>query len=478
MFHSSSSRHEQYIVRTKATLHKKRSSLESENSGADSGYTSSSSTPSTNTNHVVTESDNLNKTSSITDTVTSSTSTIVTTPKKKKPKKHQSPRQPDLVYSCPRPLAFPFHNDDHFLPIAEADPRDVARVSPSLNRSSSLQSSSKTSVGSTRMYDNSQYSASSHRSAKSLDGVSAYSQQSSILSTIQRGTVRSIRSLFQLPDSLSNSLSRVQSNQTAYSSQSLQRLEIKKGTVQSIKDMFSLKRSNLQKPLAQSRQLPQGKVGATIGQFESSATLAKSNESMMTTPLKQKQGSHVTLVSSSSPSLVKQEPKPKTSFTSRATKFASRALWKSAPKTPQEAPSVTKSSSAKPLPKTPTEARTEPTKKTTLKSEVKKISARMFALPKTWTKKPSVIPQPPPTSASPPPPIDKTPKIPKKSLFSSFKKSYPSTEVDKNKKATAATTTTTTEADEVPPTTTTVGKMWKSFKNLVTGKKSSRVGVL
>lgn len=44
--------------------------------------------------------------------------------------KHKSPSLPDLVYYCPRPLSFPFHNDDHFLPVVEADPRDVARISP------------------------------------------------------------------------------------------------------------------------------------------------------------------------------------------------------------------------------------------------------------------------------------------------------------------------------------------------------------
>ncbi|OBZ85738.1 hypothetical protein A0J61_06213 [Choanephora cucurbitarum] len=560
MFHSSSFRHEQYIIRSnssKATLHKKRSSLESENSGADSGYTSSSSSsptnatattdaaatataaPSTNTvppvvavtipstedfsNQVIKEA-NINQqlskklqTPSIADTTTSSTITIVTNgvPKKKRSKKHQSNRQPDLVYSCPRPLAFPFHNDDHFLPIAEADPRDVARVSPSLNRTPSFQSSSKTSVGSTRMYDNSQYSASSHRSAKSVDGASAYSRQSSILSTIQRGTVRSIRSFFQLPDSLNNDLNRVDTNQTSYSNQSSQtglpRLEIKQGTVQSIKNMFSLKRSNLQSqrvnsPLQPKQQQQQkGRVGTTISQYESSASLSKVSQMQPSPKLqqqqqpKQRQASEVTLSSNQE----QPKSKPKISFASRATKFASRALWM--PKTPQEAPSVTQSSLTKPLPKPLPQPMEQETYKKSLKSEVKKISARMFSLPKAWTKEKnktlsSITPVtttpasnnnslPRSTSiksvrstlstASTLSPSSPPPALPKRSLFSAFRRSDKpnNTLADNNKKIATA----QENEDIIPPSstaTTTVGKMWKSFKNLVTGKKSSRVGVL
>lgn len=540
MFHSSSSRHEQYLIRSnssKATLHKKRSSLESENSGADSGYTSSSSSSPTTTtapplvavtipstenfsNQVIQEA-NINpqflkksQTPSIADTTTSSTSTIITNgaPKKKRSKRHQSNRQPDLVYSCPRPLAFPFHNDDHFLPIAEADPRDVARVSPSLNRTSSFQSSSKTSVGSTRMYDNSQYSASSHRSAKSVDGASAYSQQSSILSTIQRGTVRSIRSFFQLPDSLS----RVDTRQTNYSTQSSQtglpRLEIKQGTVQSIKSMFSLKRSNLQSQRVtstlQPKQQQKGRVGTTISQYESSTSLPKASQTQSLPKSqpqpqqpqqpKQKQASATTLSSVQE----QLKSKPKGYFASRATKFASRALWM--PKTPQEASSVTQSSVVKPLPKpTPQPTEQEIPQKKTLKSEVKKISARMFS----WTKDKNKVqdikaPVTAPVSGinpslprstsikstrstlstastlSPPPPSPPAP--PKRSIFSAFRRSdkSSSTLVDDSKKKIKSTETNEDVMSPPPTTTTTVGKMWKSFKNLVTGKKSSRVGVL
>ncbi|KAI8373314.1 hypothetical protein BD560DRAFT_369053 [Blakeslea trispora] len=404
MFHSSSSRHEQYLIRSnssKATLHKKRSSLESENSGADSGYTSSSSSSPTTTTAPPLVAVTIPSTENFSNQVIQEANINP---------QHQSNRQPDLVYSCPRPLAFPFHNDDHFLPIAEADPRDVARVSPSLNRTSSFQSSSKTS---------------------SVDGASAYSQQSSILSTIQRGTVRSIRSFFQLPDSLS----RVDTRQTNYSTQSSQtglpRLEIKQGTVQSIKSMFSLKRSNLQSQRVTSTLQPK--------QQQKGRSLPKSQpQPQQPQQPKQKQASATTLSSVQE----QLKSKPEGYFASRATKFASRALWM--PKTPQEASSVTQSSVVKPLPKpTPQPTEQEIPQKKTLKSEVKKISARI-------------------------------------SIFSAFRRSdkSSSTLVDDSKKKIKSTETNEDVMSPPPTTTTTVGKMWKSFKNLVTGKKSSRVGVL
>jgi hypothetical protein len=457
MFHSSGSRHERYIIRSKqrATLHKERSSLESEISGADSGYTSSSSTPSTTSPTAITPPvlHVIPTDTPVKPTTVDNTTIIVSPPpaaKKKKPKKHQPPRQPDLVYSCPRPLAFPFHNDDHFLPIAEADPRDVARVSPSLNRSTSLQSS-KTSVGSTRMYDSSQYSN------RALDAESSYSRQSSILSTIQRGTVRSIRSLFQLPDSISNSsnLSRINTNNTSHTRDStstapLQKLQIKKGTVQSIKDMFSMKRSSIQ---AQRVTQPpprqqKGRVGTTVGQFESNMDYSRASIAN-----KKQQAPAVA---------------PKPSLASRASEFASRALWKSAPKPPQQPPSAVKAAreaaATKPLPKDPT------TKPKTIKSEVKKLSARMFALPKKWSNNDNN------EQGRVSLPVVTDPK-PKRSLFSSFRRSDISatttTTVDKK-----GTDTAKTAVEEVPATPTKVGKMWKSFKSLVTGKKSSRVGVL
>ncbi|GAA5816442.1 hypothetical protein MFLAVUS_009971 [Mucor flavus] len=479
MFHSSSSRHEQYLVRpshSKATLSKKRSSLESEISGADSGYTSSSSTPSSGspispTHHVTRKNINFNEPNDDY-TTTASTASIITKNsiepiKKKKSKKHQPPRQPDLVYSCPRPLAFPFHNDDHFLPIAEADPRDVARVSPSLNRSSSLQSS-KTSVGSTRMYESYQYSTSN----KAVDTESSYSQQSSILSTIQRGTVRSIRSLFQLPDSLSNKggLSRVQTNNTSHTSYSsstrhtvdthkntspnsthpqLERLEIKKGTVQSIKDMFSKKRASFQtQPVAQQTSRQQkGYVGATIGQFESSSSnYARAN---ISAAAKKKVQPPATFKPVACNVTKPEQSRSKTSFTSRATEFANRTIWK-----PKAKPDLTLAT--KPLPKDPSQK--------TLKSEVKKLSARMFALPKTWRSN---------DEGNVSLPVNEAPAKQKRSLFS-FKRSDISDSAAAKKSPTAS----EQAIDVPPPPATTVRKMWKSFKSLVTGKKSSRVGVL
>ncbi|CEP07765.1 hypothetical protein [Parasitella parasitica] len=494
MFHSSSSRHEQYLFRSKtsrAILQKKRSSLESENSGADSGYTSSSSTPSTTTSPSTAASStaNVSDTSSIANKhVTSPNHDLVTTApeittKKKKSKRHQPPRQPDLVYSCPRPLAFPFHNDDHFLPIAEADPRDVARVSPSLNRSSSLQSS-KTSIGSTPMYENYSYAGSS--SQRGLDCESSYSRQSSIFSTIQRGTVRSIRSLFQLSESHSTrDLSRVQTNnssKTSYSGSTvtanppLQRLEIKKGTVQSIKDMFTLKRTNIQaQRVPQQQQQPplkqqNGRAGAAIGQFEltssSSSTMNYSRASIAASASKKS--------SSKSPVAAKINITPPTlspsrskSLKSRAAEFASRAIWKPKPQEPPLAASTTPAT--KPLPKNPND-------KKTLKSEVKKISARVMALPRKWTSAtPATAPPPPPPAAAAAPIANNSSK-PKRSLFASFRRPDVSTSVDNRKMGIC----TATQNEATPPSvpTTKVGKMWKSFKGLITGKKSARIGIL
>ncbi|KAG2199824.1 hypothetical protein INT47_009437 [Mucor saturninus] len=453
MFHSSGSRHEQYLVRSqkKAILQKKkRTSLESEISGADSGYTSSSSTSSPNTSISHVTDDGEEETIVTKDIQT----TIATVEQKKKKQKRQNqpPRQPDLVYSCPRPLAFPFHNDDHFLPIAEADPRDVARVSPSsllLNRSASLQSS-KTSFSTQRL---------------KRDTESSYSQQSSILSTIQRGTVRSIRSLFQLPESSSSNdpLSPTTSNPN-----SLQRLEIKKGTVQSIKDMFSNKKKSpliLPSKLQQERQHSTGMVGATIGHFESSSSKAPFQP---------------VAVNVTKPNATKK------SFKSRASEFASRALWKQPSSAAQ--PPAAEAAAAASLKKAPSPPQTPPVAASKIKAETKSLSARIF--PKTW-RHVSLTRDEAPAKKSPTAKDDTLhPKAPKKSLFASFKKKMatgsskvqplPSTlkkddpvSVQKNKP-----TETAEEAPTAAPPVTTVRKMWKSFKNLMSGKKSSRVGVL
>ncbi|GAN01060.1 hypothetical protein MAM1_0004c00491 [Mucor ambiguus] len=485
MFHSSSSRHEQYLIRSntsRATLHKKRSSLESEISGADSGYTSSSSTPSSTSPTTATAcSPTSTNTAAVTDShVTSANHDVVVvmpppTVKKKKSKRHQPPRQPDLVYSCPRPLAFPFHNDDHFLPIAEADPRDVARVSPSLNRSSSLQSS-KTSIGSTRMYENYSYSGST--SQRGLDTESSYSHQSSILSTIQRGTVRSIRSLFQLPESQSHSrdLSRIQTNNTTKTNYTgsassthppLQKLEIKKGTVQTIKDMFTLKRNNIQ--VQHVTQPPprqqKGRVGTTIGQFESSSSASPINYSRasIAAASSKKNNGGKPPTAALKMNVTPPAPSQPKSLKSRAAEFASRAIWK--PKEPKLPTSYT-TAATKPLPKNPTD-------KKTLKSEVKKISARVMALPKKWT---STTATAPPVSL--PVPVTEAPKS-KRSLFSSFRRSDVSASADSSNHKKKGVDVATAQDEITPPrVSTTVGKMWKSFKSLVTGKKPSRIGVL
>lgn len=485
MFHSSGSRHEQYLIRSntsRATLHKKRSSLESEISGADSGYTSSSSTPSTTSPITATSIDVSNNISNNNQHhVTSPNHDLIVMPpptvKKKKPKRYQPPRQPDLVYSCPRPLAFPFHNDDHFLPIAEADPRDVARVSPSLDRSSSLQSS-KTSIGSTRMYENYNYSGSN--SQRGLDTESSYSHQSSILSTIQRGTVRSIRSFFQLSESQSHSrdLSRIQTNNTTktnYTSSAstsgissgppLQKLEIKKGTVQSIKDMFTLKRNNIQtqRVTQPPPRQQKGRVGTTIGQFESSSsTINHSRASIAASASKKNNDKPPVAIKMNVTPPAASRPK---SLKSKAAEFASRALWK--PKNQKPILSTHTTPATKPLPKDPAEN----VNKKTLKSEVKKISARVMALPKKWASTTAASSTTNSNGASLP--VPEAPK-PKQSLFSSFRRSDISASVDNKKGVNTATQDETTP----PRVPTTVGKMWKSFKSLVTGKKSSRIGIL
>lgn len=489
MFHSSGSRHEQYLIRSntsRATLHKKRSSLESEISGADSGYTSSSSTPSTTSPITATSIDVSNNISNNNQHhVTSPNHDLVVMPppptvKKKKSKRYQPPRQPDLVYSCPRPLAFPFHNDDHFLPIAEADPRDVARVSPSLDRSSSLQSS-KTSIGSTRMYDN--YNYSGNNSQRCLDTESSYSHQSSILSTIQRGTVRSIRSLFQLSESQSHSrdLSRIQTNNTTKTNYTgsastsgissgppLQKLEIKKGTVQSIKDMFTLKRNNIQtqRVTQPPPRQQKGRVGTTIGQFESSSsTINYSRASIAASASKKNNDKPSAAIKMNVTPPAASRSK---SLKSRAAEFASRALWK--PKNQEPKSSTYTTPATKPLPKDPTEN----VNKKTLKSEVKKISARVMALPKKWTSTTKTSSTTNNNGVSLPVPTTEAPK-PKRSLFSSFRRSDISASVDNNKKG----VNTATQDETTPPREpTTAGKMWKSFKSLVTGKKSSRIGIL
>ncbi|EIE76755.1 hypothetical protein G6F46_007204 [Rhizopus delemar] len=308
MFHSSSFRHEQYLIRSgsgsKHTLHKKLPSLDSKISAVDtdSECSSSSSSPTYSTVSSPTLTTSFSTTTS---TLNTSEPTKKTPhPRRKKRTQTASQRPPDLVYSCPRPLAFPFHNDDHFLPIAEADPRDVARVAPQVNRSYSIQS----------------------KGSLNRDSESSFSRHSSILSSIQQGTVRSIRSLFSLQSlsQLTTATTATQSsgeNTTKY--QPLERLEIKQGTVQSLRDFFT-----------RGQQQPED----------------KKSDSVLSCPL---------------PPTETEPANHRKSLYSRASEFASRALWG----TPTTEPT---SSTLESQPETP-----EPRK--SFASEIKKFSVRVIS---------------------------------------------------------------------------------------------------
>ncbi|CAO3676450.1 unnamed protein product [Rhizopus stolonifer] len=416
MFQSSSSRREHYLSRpvnsSKHTLHKKHFSLESKTSlGADSGYNSSSSTPAC----------------SIVSSPTSISTAIHHEESKKtqpinKKRHHQSLRPPDLVYSCPRPLAFPFHNDDHFLPVAEADPRDVARVTPSLiDRSNSIQSKISTHY----------------------DADSSFSRQSSILSSIQRGTVRSIRSVFQLPNSLSNISQSSQKTTSTYSTPqpSLERLEIKKGTVQSLKALFSSRQHQQEQtvpkpvsPLCTKR----GQVGQSEANKHADYSRAQNTKNLSCTD-------------------ISNSASTKKSLSSRASELAKRAFWKKSPLPNIKQTSTTSfktnntvpiSPATKPLPKQPTVQKplSEQPRKT-LKSEVKKLSARVIS-----SLRPSK---------------DNNRALPSKKKDDK----QPSDKKDDKENSNES-------DDTLPQEPSKVGKLWKSFKNLMTRKKSSRVGVL
>ncbi|KAG0170569.1 hypothetical protein DFQ30_002330, partial [Apophysomyces sp. BC1015] len=227
-FHSSSSRHERYEVlrRNRVNSTKKLPSFTSNTSGVDSGYNSSTSTSPT-TEHSNSTTD---PTSSIVSEPAESTASSVTTlsapPRKKqsnRTKQHQPPRNPDLVYSCPRPLAFPFHNDCHFLPVAEADPRDVARMHGTPSVASSKASST------TYDQESACHSIRSGSSPSVRSRSESTASRATSFNSSQQGTVQSLRSLF-------TSASKTDS---VTPSDRLPRLEIKKGTVQSLREIFS-----------------------------------------------------------------------------------------------------------------------------------------------------------------------------------------------------------------------------------------------
>ncbi|KAI9247836.1 hypothetical protein BY458DRAFT_465239 [Sporodiniella umbellata] len=403
MFQSSSSRREQYLCRPPTNhrhrLNKTSFSFESKVSfEGDSGYNSTSSTPACS--------------------VASSPRDILPVTcheEDKKPlavnkKKYSlTPRQPDLVYSCPRPLAFPFHNDDHFLPVAEADPRDIARVTPSsINRSHSIQSKAST-----------QY-----------DSGSSFSRQSSILSSIQKGTVRSIRSVFQIPSSLNAISQSTKSASGSYSTRQppLERLEIKKGTVQSLKALFMGHQQQ-----AALKSVPP----LCANQGQASQSQASQPKAPITNSTKDSSCTHVS-----------NSAATKKSLSSRAKEMAKRAFRKKPIPINTEQQSIICSKAdiktthispaIKPLPKKPIVETVFPEQpKKTLISEAKRLSTRVVS---------SIRPS---KSSNLTPP-------------SKAKNNEGSTD-DQSK-------TPKQEGSKV-------GKLWNSFKNLMAGKRS-RVGVL
>ncbi|KAI7899266.1 uncharacterized protein BX663DRAFT_441675 [Cokeromyces recurvatus] len=428
MFHSSSLRHEQYMIRSnsnkKAILHKNRSSLESETSRTDSGYSSITS------HSINTKEDTSNKsiatttitttaaTATATATASTTTTTTISNNSSKKKKKHPSPRQPDLVYSCPRPLAFPFHNDDHFLPIAEADPRDIARLTPNYNSYYSRQAHINKNQNNTTPSSSIRTSNSSQQGFIS-DNESSYSRRSSLLSTIQRGTVRSIRSFF---------MNQQHNNDTGLDTDfktQQPKLEIKRGTVQTLKDMFNKRKKEdsssfthnkvVQQQQQQQQQQQSTKKGHaisnTINQFENMERVSPLSKELPTTK--------------------------RTSLASQATKFVTTKynLLTNKQQPAQERIKVTASKSVPIFPTTGTA--TQDNLAIKLKSKVKKFSNR----------------------------ISDALFQPKKSKSTSFLKQKPRNEIENQD--------TGINSSQIG-----VSKMWNSLKRLVTGKKTSRVGIL
>ncbi|KAJ2962197.1 hypothetical protein NQZ79_g2579 [Umbelopsis isabellina] len=131
-------------------------------------------------------------------------------------------RRVDNVIACPRPLAFPFHNDSYFLPVAETPhSRTASSYSTStLVSSGTLASSSKT--------DNSR-------------------RKNSDIQSIRPGTVRSLMQKFEIrtEQTLTNS-----TNDTTAGKDSLSQVhsptrttfsDIKEGTVKALQKLFTSK---------------------------------------------------------------------------------------------------------------------------------------------------------------------------------------------------------------------------------------------
>ncbi|CAO3599319.1 unnamed protein product [Absidia cylindrospora] len=555
-FHSSGSRHEQYAnLRKQQRLllkqqqqeqqqqqqqpSQQRISTSSNASGTDSGYNSPTSPPLDP--HVigkqqtiledVDDHDNGSTTSSfVTDTTLDSGSEHTThrQPKKKRSRKKkyldQPPRQPDFVYSCPRPLAFPFHNDCHFLPVAEADPRDVARIAPPRRMPSMESTTNTSSTSKASSFDQrSSYSSSRASTSSSARGSvcsqdddrpsSTHSTQrpASLISSVQQGTVRSLRSLFQLSNNSKSSQQQQQQQQQqspvdAPSSlsdqqQRLPKLEAKTGTVASLRKLFARHPSTAATPPPPTTPTP-----APVSPLSRSALFSKQPNA--------KKSSHSSL-KSSSPSLAEDDADRLTAIntaknrqsgdTTKHLFFGKRRVTSSSsshqptdkpssvftiarfwPSKAQSPPSL--DDLPRPPSAPPGAARFE-------------ADRRQAALPPSPTTKPppsrplsglkhlfsrSSSPSSPPT---PTPPPSSTTKPPRRSIFASFRRpssSSPSPSPPPPPPPMTKDDTTKLQSQQalrdeaLPPTppTTTVGRIWKSFKRLVSGNKSSRVGVL
>ncbi|KAI9253416.1 hypothetical protein BDA99DRAFT_519722 [Phascolomyces articulosus] len=599
-FHSSSYRHEQYAALRSAATRSvdtnkkdnnntntndkgKRSSLSSNTSGADSGYTSSTSSspnatqPSPISLRVAAEETTTQQQSSSPTTSSPSSSSSVDsnnnshcnnnninnntnthhhqhhhdtsgTSIPKKPKKkssrtknqlQQQQRQPDLVYSCPRPLAFPFHNDAHFLPVAEADPRDVARVAPpnASSRRQSAASSKASSLASTSQFD--QHSAYRyHRSLRSktssihsstrqstddfTDTETLRSQRttsSSIMSSMHRGTVRSLRSLFQIPTPhhppssmppAVSSASTFSATPRSSSVSSNARPEIRRGTVQSIREIFTSSppldattSNNL--AIAERNAKVNSKTSRILGRLSPMHRHNKDNNKK-DQPIPVQQPAKVTTRSRAS------------SVASNATTLCNKPLPKSPHRKDLDSSSVKNMdqllANAPSVPSKPPSTSAFANFKRMFTREKKKSPALSSSTPSPPPLKSSntastlvspelnITRKPVPTTLSSPSPPVQPPKPTRRSLFATWLRPDPSpkktssTTTSSNKKKSSTTTTTSSsttagsstasndqsknkaveEEEQEPPTV--VGRLWKSFKRMVTGKKSSRVGVL
>ncbi|ORZ16248.1 hypothetical protein BCR42DRAFT_414638 [Absidia repens] len=458
-FHSSSSRRDHYAtLRNQHQLFKQQqqqqqqqqsrsSASSSDVSGTDSGYHSLRSSPLPH--HIEKDQqkhreeqdhhDNSSTACSFkTDTTTS------TTKKKKRPmKKHldHSPRQPDLVYSSPRSLAFPFHNDCHFLPVAEADPRDIARIAPPPPRSPRLIPNSNSSSR-TASITSSPYirpSISSISEDGSISHITNGSRPASLSSSVQHGTVRSLRSFFQRggqqhshhPITLDNHISA---------------LEPKTGTVASLRKLFS-------QPSSSTTDNHHANLEA-----ETAIHTAKNSQSGKRTLFVKKR-------TKTAPSQQQQHQQPQQQPASSPNRFTLSRLWPSSilddlPKPPSTPPGMKKKQSSQVLPQKPAASLS-----TKLKS--------LFTRPTTPTVDSTTVTTAGPTVAKDTP----------RPFFNSFRRSTDRKYVEPTQTSKKDPDTTIddplTSSPPVPPPTSTVGRIWKIFNRLTINRnKKSRIGVL